>query len=106
MRDILPSFERSITVLRDMLMDGYRMLSNDGSSVCPFALDYSRPGVDDIIETIQKVRLERGEITSDQVSHLVSHMVDTKHWATVTRPISPLEIASVIDSPYTTRLVS
>jgi hypothetical protein len=59
-----------------------------------------RSVVDDVIETIQKVRLERGEITSDQVSHLVSHMVDTKHWATVTRSISPLEIASVIDSPF------
>jgi hypothetical protein len=99
-RDILPSFERSLTVLRDMLLDGYRMLSNGGSSLRPFALDYSRSVVDDVIETIQKVRLERGEITSDQVSHLVSHMVDTKHWATVTRSISPLEIASVIDSPF------
>lgn len=77
MRDILPSFERSLIVLRDMLIDGYKMMGRGGNSVRPFVLDYSRPIVDDIIKTIQKVRLERGEVTSDQVSHLVSHMVDT-----------------------------
>ena len=100
LRDILPSFERSLTVLRDMLIDGYKMMGRGGNSVRPFVLDYSRPIVDDIITTIQRVRLERGGVTSDQVSHLVSHMVDTKHWVTVTRSISPLEIASVVDSPF------
>jgi len=62
LRDILPSFERSLTVLRDMLIDGYKMMGRGGNSVRPFVLDYSRPIVDDIIKTIQKVRLERGEV--------------------------------------------
>ena len=100
MQDALPSLERSYGILKAMLNDAFARTAVTRMPLGSFQYSPSRAALETVIHSRRNIIAASGRISSEEVSSIVQLMDESMDWMVVTRTISALESALVLDTPY------